>query len=221
MRGGSSPARVSPLVKQRAGSETMVENKICRKCGVVLNGSNWYIGYQKKNKRICKKCNSEQARLWRQSNPEKVRATSTKQNRKQGKRPFDENHECAQYLGVHVAERVLSLVFKDVERMSITNHGYDFICNHGKKIDVKSSCRLKDHKSWRWRFDIRHNTIADYFLCIAFDNRDDLNPLHTWLIPGHVVSSFGGAGISPNTIHKWDAYRLDVSKISACCDMLR
>lgn len=187
-------------------------NPICRVCKVVLDSENWNSSHQKNNSHICKKCHNEQNRLWEKANPGKRRASMN------GMRPFDENRECPQFLGVHIAERVLSHVFKDVERMPILNHGYDFICNRGKKIDVKSSCLWKNGC---WGFYINRNTIADYFLCLAFDNRKDLTPLHAWIIPGHVVNHLKKPVISPSTIHKWDEYRLDVSKISACCDAIR
>ncbi len=64
---------------------------------------------------------------------------------------MSDNRECSSFLGCHIAEQVLSKTFKDVEIMPPSNPGYDFICNKGKKIDVKSSClRYKNpkHKSW-------------------------------------------------------------------------
>ena len=131
---------------------------------------------------------------------------------------MSENKECASYLGVFVAERVLSHVFKDVEVMPYGNPGYDIVCNKGKLIDVKCACL---GKGGRWVFNIRRNIVADYFLCLAFDNRDDLNPEHTWLIPGDIVNHLKGTGISPITIHKWDEYKIDVDKVSACCDVMR
>jgi len=184
----------------------------CRVCKVKLNDENWYPSNRKRNQHICKGCENGRYRQWRQANPEKAK----KLDRKPGARPYDENKECAQYLGVHVAERVMSHVFKDVERMPIRNPGFDFICNHGKKIDVKSSC-LTGTKYPRWSFHIRRNTTADFFLCLAFDNREDLNPLHIWLIPGSVVNHHEKVSIGPSTVSKWSEYALDISKISECC----
>jgi len=89
------------------------------------------------------------------------------------------NKKCSMFLGCHVAERVLSYVFKDVERMPFNNPGFDFICNKGKKIDVKSACLYNNN---HYTFVISHNNIADYFLCIGFDNRKNLIPQHIWLI---------------------------------------
>lgn len=139
-----------------------------------------------------------------------------------GHRPFNENKECGMYLGCHVAERVLSHVFKDVEVMPLMHPGYDFICNKGMKIDVKSSCIRRNGRSLgKWQFNITHNTTADFFLCLAFDNRKDLNPLHAWLLPGSKFNHLIGTTISISTIHKWDEYRLDLTKILGCCDTMR
>jgi len=192
----------------------------CGQCGAELNDENWYPSRRKKNQRICKECERERNRRWCVANPEKAKAIHTRASRKQGKRPYNENKECTIYLGVHIAERVLSYVFKDVKRMPMHNSGYDFVCNHGKKIDVKSAC-LTRTKRPQWAFTIKHNTTADFFLCLAFDNREDLNPLHAWLLPGNVVNHLKNASISPSTIHKWDEHRLDISKISECCVTMR
>ncbi len=100
---------------------------------------------------------------------------------KLGLRSMKTNKKCSMFLGCHVAERVLSHVFKEVNMMPYRNPGYDFICNKNKKIDVKSSCLQKNNT---YTFIIDNNKIADYFLCIGFDNRKDLNPQHIWLIKG-------------------------------------
>lgn len=190
----------------------------CRKCRTELTEENWYASKRKENNRICKECDSTRAKEWRKAHPEKAKIYRTRTSRKAGHIPFNENKECTVYLGVHVAERVLSHVFKDVKVMPLCNPGYDFICNKGKKIDVKSSCL---HKSGKWGFGIKHNTTADFFLCLAFDNRKALNPLHAWLIPGAKINHLKGTSIRQGTIHKWDAYRLDTTKISDCCDSMR
>jgi hypothetical protein len=123
---------------------------------------------------------------------------------------------------VHVAEQVLSKVFKGVEQMPYGHKGYDFICNQGKKIDVKSACtQTHDRKSDSRTFMIRKNKIADYFLCLAFDNREDLNPLHIWLISGHIINHLIGATISESTLSKWDEYKLDIDKVVKCCDSMK
>ena len=53
------------------------------------------------------------------------------------------------------------------------------------------------------------------------DEWEDLNPLHAWLIPGNKLNHLKCTSISPSTIHKWDEYRLNTTKISDCCDRIR
>ena len=190
----------------------------CRVCGVELTDENWYPSLQKMNSRICKKCDTNKTKQWRKANPEKTRVQWTRHHRNQGHQPMNKNKACSQYLGVFVAERVLSHVFKNVIRMPNGNRGYDFICNKGYMIDVKSSCLNKDGK---WRFKIKHNIIANYFLCLAFDNREDLNPLHVWLISGEKLNHLMLTSIQPSTIHKWDEYRLDIGKVISCCNVMK
>lgn len=126
---------------------------------------------------------------------------------------------CTLFLGCHVGERVLSNVFNDVEVMPHGNPGYDFVCNRGKKIDVKSSCLRGDGD---WMFNIKRNTTADYFLCLAFDNRRNLEPQYIWLIPAHVLNEKMAFRVNKITMCKWDEYQLDkVEDISECCNKLR
>jgi len=206
----------------------------CRKCGVELDDENWSPAYQKGGNYICKTCNKEYCRsyrennrekeierhrLYRENNPEEAKASSTKHHRKNGVLPMSENKECASYMGVYVNERLLRHYFNDVEVMPYGNKGYDIVCNHGKKIDGKSCCIRKNGNSWT--FIINHNTIADYFVLVAYGNRKDMNPLHIWLIPGHVLNHAGSVSISPSTIDKWDEYELDINEVVACCDTMK
>ena len=129
------------------------------------------------------------------------------------------NESCSTYLGVNIAENIIRKIFKNVETVPYGNKGYDFICNRGLKIDVKSACRHKsEHK---WSFGISHNKIADYFICMAFDNREDLNPLYIWLIPGKIVNHLSSPSISESNLSKWDKYKLDINKVTACCDTMK
>lgn len=132
---------------------------------------------------------------------------------------MSENKECSQYLGIHIVEKLLRNMFNDVIRMPMNHPGYDFICNKGKKIDAKGACIGKNKNNWI--FTINHNTTADYFCCVAFDNREKLNPMHIWLIPGHVLSHLKNASISKSTLYKWDAYEQDINKVISCCDIIR
>ena len=190
---------------------------ICRSCGDKLDlKTNWFESSMRDNSNICKKCVTDRSTKWRANNYEQYIETTRKRH---GAMPMNANKTCSSYLGCHVAEGVLSSVFKDVKVMPFGNPGYDFICNHGKKIDVKSGCTLKPggNRSDLWNFHIGRNKIPDYFLCIAFDNRNDLNPLHLWLIPGDVVSHLSGTSISKTSLHKWDKYKLAVNDVVEAC----
>lgn len=174
-------------------------------------------------KGMCRRCYNKQYQAqYRITHHAEKLAYQARYRKKYGGKPMSKNRECSSFLGVHVAERVLSEVFKDVQKMPMNHPGYDFICNRGMKIDVKSSTT---HTTQRpvdsWSFDINGNAIADYFLCIAFDNRDDLNPLHIWLIPGNAVNDKLTIGISATTIAKWDTYALCIENAARCCDSMK
>ena len=183
----------------------------CRKCGAqLIFGENWNESNRKYHNHICNMCYNEY---------------QNERNHKNGRYiKFDENLDCSLYFGVHVAERVLSHIFKDVERMPAHNSGYDFICNHGKMIDVKSAClQHGETKSSHWMFTIRKNHITDFFMCLAFNDRQNLEPQHVWMIPGGDVNDKTGIGISPTTLNKWAQYELTdkLDKVVACCDMMK
>jgi len=139
--------------------------------------------------------------------------------------PLGENKYCGPYLGVFVAENVLSKVFKNVEKMPYGNPGYDFICNKGYKIDVKSASLTKSYTSKNplWKFKIKKNILADYFLLIGFDNREDLNPLKIWLIPGIILNNKQILGITNilSSLQKWEQYELKdkLKQVITCCDI--
>ena len=65
------------------------------------------------------------------------------------------NKESPQWLGITVGEKVLSKVFKNVEIMNTGNKGYDFICNGGYKIDVKTATRRSNRVKPAWMFASR------------------------------------------------------------------
>lgn len=128
------------------------------------------------------------------------------------------NPRCGAYLGCYIAEQLLAKTFKNVQVMPHNNHGFDFICGKGYKVDVKSATT---NKLGGWAFHIRKNRIANYFLCIAFDDRNNLNPQHIWLIPGDVVNHLTGTQIRKSTLMKWKKYEQPIGKAIACCNELR
>lgn len=194
---------------------------ICRVCGVELNADNWYPSLMKRNACICISCATDATIAWRRNNIEKQREYWQRSRRNMGVVSMNENRKCSMFLGIHVAEEVLCRLFENVERMPTNNPGYDFVCSNGYLIDSKSSCIIKDDGIPKWNFHINKNTIADYFILLAFDNRESLTPLHIWMIPGHILNHLIGVGISENTIHKWDEYRLDIYKVVLCCDKMK
>jgi len=144
------------------------------------------------------------------------------------RQPMKDSKNSPIYLGIYVAENVLSKVFKNVEKMPNNNPGFDFICNKGYKIDVKSSVLLKGgkrDKNLGWSFAINKNKIADYFLLIGFDNREDLNPLKLWLIPGNILNEQKGKHITniEKVLLKWKQYELnnELEKVIICCNKFK
>ena len=183
--------------------------KECSKCGVIKEFAqfNTNIMYKDGHCYSCRECSIK---------------VDTKRNRANGMLPMGVNRVCSSYLGVAVAERLIRHLFSEVQSMPYGNSGYDFICSKNKKIDIKSACITLHHKKnpW-WTFHIRRNKIADYFLLLAFNNRVDLEPVHQWLIPGHVLNHLTGATISPSTIDKWDEYRQPIGPAITCCNTIK
>jgi len=181
----------------------------CRKCSTLLvvgeNVTQWQVDH---SQYICRRCTSEY---------------QCERNHRAGRsQPMDTNKSCTLFLGVHIAERVLSHIFKDVERMPNGNPGYDFICGRGYKIDVKSSCRYHSGNiADRWKFNIKKNQIADYFLCLTFDNRELLNPEYVWLVPAVEINDHETISISESCVDKWEEYKHDINRVTACCNTLR
>jgi len=139
------------------------------------------------------------------------------------------NDKCSLWLGYVRGEEVLCKVFKDVKRMAVNHPGYDFICNKNYKIDAKTSCIYKNSNGWG--FDIGANTIPDYFILLAFDNRENVNPMHVWLIKGTeiirkvVLNKKKKLYISntPKSLKYFKQYELTdkLNKVIECCDELK
>ena len=143
-------------------------------------------------------------------------------------RPMTEAKDIGMYLGVVIAERVLSHVFNQVIKMPHGNPGFDFICGKGYKVDVKSGClhtrtERDGYRRTRWKFRIGKNTIAQYFVCLGFNDRDSLEPLRMWIIPGEMVQHLDTICITntPKTLKKWEKYERPVGKVLSCCAEMR
>lgn len=188
--------------------------KKCPVCNEIKKISEFRVYKSGRNKgnqfSYCKKCQSAEA----------ARLAYAKGKRK----PMSLARYSGSYLGVYVAERALSKFFNNIEKMPYGNPGYDFVCSKGFKIDVKSSC-LHHKKGERpfWAFRVDRNTVADYFLCLAFDDRDKLEPQHVWLIPGNDVNSKLSV-IVRNTdagLLKFGLYERPLGPVESCCNVLR
>ena len=72
-------------------------------------------------------------------------------------------------------------------------------------------------------FNIHQNQIADYFLCLAFDNRQQLNPMHIWLIPSRKINNLKTLTISESRLDKWSQYELidKLDKVIGCCNIMK
>lgn len=193
-----------------------MKTKMCRTCkqSFPLSGFGFHAKGHSSWRADCKAC----------------RAKKTKEhNHLIGlKRPIEMATDLPVWLGIHVAERVLSKYFDNVVRMPYGNPGYDYICSKGYKIDVKCSCLSHGNANFplpsgRWTFAINRNNIADYFLCLGFDNRMDLNPMHIWLVPGKLVSDKKQLRIGNKTISfaNWSSYERSLDKVIGCCNILR
>lgn len=96
--------------------------------------------------------------------------------------PSEDNPDCSSWFG-YISENYVMKTFEDPIPMPPCNPGFDWKCKKGKRIDHKGRCLgYSKLSNWSgWRFPIRWNNIADYFILSAWDNRDSLTPLHVWI----------------------------------------
>lgn len=179
----------------------------------------------------CKKCARAEFKIWWAAHPgysarwnQEHPGYSVKRSHLTGRsRSMELAKDCSIYLGVVVAERALSQFFDHIIRMPIGNPGYDFICGQGYKIDVKSSClRHRKQGAPRWQFTIKENVLADYFLCLAFDSRESLRPMHVWLISKADLHNRTGVSVT-NThagLAKFLVYERPLDRVLACCSRI-
>jgi hypothetical protein len=196
-----------------------METRICGKCKLEKSISEFWKHAQWGYQSYCKTCKKQH----RKDHIEDYRKYGRDYNYKNGTcQPLGTNKECASYLG-DIAERALSKFFDNIQRMPFGNPGYDFICGQGYKIDVKSSTLRPTEYNDLWNFSIKRNKIADYFLCVGFDDRKNLNPLHIWLIPGNVINDHSGLGITNSKIglRRFAKYERELDRVISCCKVLR
>ena len=201
-----------------------MSTKICTKCGENKDISQFYFykTLTRKGKPFpyCIDCGKLRTKNWTLKNP----GHSAKRSHISGMSlPMNKNRTCPKYLGEVVAEGLLSAIFEHVEKAPMNNPGWDFICGKKKRIDCKSSCLRQDSRTILWGFEINKNDKCDYFLCIAFDDRENLNPLHVWLIPGDVINHLVCLSItdSSKSLYKWKKYEKSLDKVLTCCAILK
>lgn len=221
------------LEKRKSKIISETEIKRCRTCGLEKT-QDLFAPWENQ----CKACKSLYDAAWREknrerknavnlawtkNNPERNREIKARYRYRNGVTPMAESKESASYLGVYIAERALSKFFDHIERMPFGNPGYDFVCGKGFKIDVKSACLRTQGSSPFWMFSIKKNTTPDYFLCLGFRDRNGLEPLRVWLIPGKVINNKSGLGISniEKSLVKWKQYERPLDKVLACCAEMR
>lgn len=121
--------------------------------------------------------------------------------------PMDVNTDCAHYLGTLVAEIqygrvILPEMFGGIEQeMPYGNPSYDFLVKGNIKVDIKSCC-LREMKGWiGWEPHVRFNNVTDYFVILAFDDRDNLNLIFIWSIGKNEI-------IRGNKFHMRDSIKI-------------
>lgn len=148
--------------------------------------------------------------------------------------PMNMNKSCSSYLGVYIAEGILPELFEKPTMMPYGNKGFDAICKNGFKIEVKSACIQVTREIYEsWKFPVRRNRCADYFMFIAFDNRVDLNVRHIWLIKGNEfiigrnemnrkLNDYLNFSVSnvPESLNKFKSYEL-VDKLDMANDLCK
>jgi hypothetical protein len=188
--------------------------KLCSKCDTLKPLSEYYIRKSGKGKgkphSQCRECNSKTAK--------------TNWIKLHGNNLASENKACSKYLGVVIAETILSHEFPGFIRMPNDNPGYDYDCPKGFRVDVKSACiSVSPYGTAKWHYAIRKNKIPHFFLFVAFDNRTDLNLLYIWLIPGSLINTKTGIAIldTPEGLAKWSKYSRPLTNALNCCSQLR
>jgi hypothetical protein len=131
--------------------------------------------------------------------------------------PYYENKKCSLYLGVYIAENLLAKTYTNVERMPPGNPDFDFICNKNFKINVKSACVGVTNA---WTFTL-NDANCDFYLCLAFDDRENLNPQYLWLIPKKEVGDLVQLVIRKSTISRWTKWEQPLDKAIQECDAFK
>lgn len=129
---------------------TMRYNIICKSCGQTkphrahglcdsCYGAQYYAKYRSTH--------ADEIKRYRVTNRNKLANMETRRRRARGEKPASENKQCPAFLGVHVAERVLSKVFKDVKRMPPNNRGYFLMFSFRQPRRFESVAHVVDSRT--------------------------------------------------------------------------
>lgn len=187
--------------------------KKCPRCNIVKDESEfprYYYGW-------CIDCKNKYSRIYYKNHREKLSTYRRELRYKHGGKSMAENKECGPYLGCYINERILRHVMPNAVLMDNNNPGFDLVCGKGYLVDAKAATlRYRKTHSPRWEFNINKNTIPDYFLLVAYKDRESLEICHMWLIPGDEINDKKSVSIALSTIHKWDQWKINHTDALSC-----
>lgn len=144
--------------------------------------------------------------------------------------PMEFNTDCPSYFGIYIAEKYIIQTFEEPIPMPPNNPGFDWLCKNGLKIQSKARCigYRSCCDSSIFEFLIKRNSIADWFILSAWDNRDSLVPLHIWafhkndIVRGRKFCEFVSLSITnkPEYLKEFEKYEVTdkLEKLKEICD---
>lgn len=119
---------------------------------------------------------------------------------------YSDNSECPTYFGQYIEEKYVSQIFDhpvpfefpkdELGRITDNHKPYDYLCKKGLKIKMVSSvCHTSPSKVSKvtgdmlpyFEYAIRKNSVPDYYILSAWDNRESLDPLFVWIIKSNEI----------------------------------
>lgn len=166
---------------------------ICEKCGEFKDNE---------AKGMCSKC------YQRTKREGKTIEEKNEWNHRSGRtQSMIDNKACSSHLGFYLANNIMRELYPDAEEMPYGNSGFTHIL-HGKYYQVVTSTpKQVGNKSPWFGFHTRQNTICDYFIFLAFRDRESTIPTQIWKVP-----NFGDiqdkklTSISLSRLSKWDCF---------------
>lgn len=138
----------------------------------------------------------------------------------------DINESCSDWLG-NITEDLMLSLYPSAIKMPPKNPGFDYFCD-GVRIDIKGMCLFYDiDRSPFWKFGIKHNNIADKFVLLGYDNRENLIPMYGWEFDKNDIVRYGKRGemkefwkresftiiYSDKGLEEFKDYSIDISSI--------